>query len=100
MAYFTDICQNGHLIPRQYGEEIVQDLEEKYARDASAFARHLESRFETNETIAKYPFVTSEVYMLPLFEIGRRLVKDSPKSTPTKKMYDKLPIKEAIQGRF
>lgn len=75
MAYFTDICQNGHLIPRQYGEEMVQDLEEKYARNASAFARHLESLFETNETIAKYPFVTSEVYMLPLFEIGRRLVR-------------------------
>ena len=91
------ICQDGQFIARPYDEEMVKDLEEMYDGDTSAFARHLETLFERNETIAKYPFVTSEVYMLLLFEIGRRLVKDSPNSTPTKKEYDKLPIKEAIQ---
>ena len=92
------ICQNGQFMPRLYDEEMVKDLEEMYDGDTSAFARHLKTLFGNNETIAKYPFVTSEVYMLLLFEIGRRLVEDSPNSTPTKKKYDELPIKEAIQG--
>ena len=92
------VCQDGQFIARPYDKEMVKDLEEMYDGDTSAFARHLETLFERNETIAKYPFVTSEVYMLLLFEIGRRLVKDSTNSTPTKKEYDKLPIKEAIQG--
>ena len=91
------IRQGGRLIARPYNEEMVKDLEEVYDDDTSAFARHLETLFKRNEAIAKYPFVTSEVYMLLLFEIGRRLVEDSPNSTPTKKKYDELPIKKAIQ---
>lgn len=91
------ICQDGHFIARSYDEKMVEDLEEMYGDDTSAFARHLESLFETNKTIAKYPFVTSEVYMLLLFERGRRLVKDSPESPPEKTALDKLPIKDAIK---
>ena len=91
------ICRDGQFIARPYDEEMVKDLEEMYNGDTSAFARHLKTLFEKNENIAKYPFVISEVYILLLFEIGRRSVKDSPKSTPTKKKYDELPIKEAIQ---
>ena len=92
------ICQDGQFIARPYDEEMVKDLEEMYDGDTSAFARHLETLLRKNETIAKYPFVTSEVYMLLLFEIGRRLVIDSPKSTDMKKRYDNFLIKEAIQG--
>lgn len=92
------IRQGSRYIGRPYNEEMVKDLEEMYGDDTSAFARHLTTLFQKNETIAKYPFVTSELYMLLLFEIGRRSVKDSPKSTLTKKKLDKLPIKKAIQG--
>lgn len=85
-------------IGRPYGQEMISDLEEIYDDDTSAFARHLKKLFTNNATIAKYPFVTSEVYMLLLFERGRRSVKDSEKSTPKKKKFDGLPIKEAIQN--
>jgi len=77
---------------------MVNDLEGAYNGETSTFAKDLNSLFQTNKTIAKLPFVTSELYMLLLFEIGRRLVKDPKKSTPMKEKFDKLPIKEAIQG--
>lgn len=85
-------------IGRAYGQEMISDLKEIYGNDTSAFARHLEKLFTNNATIAKYPFVTSEVYMLLLFERGRRSVKDSAKSTPRKNKFDGLPIREAIQN--
>ena len=91
------ILQGGKFIARPYDEEMVEDLEEMYGEDTSPFAEHLNTLFSNNETIAKYPFVTSEVYMLLLFEKGRRLVKDSPNSTDRKKRYDKLAIKSAIE---
>lgn len=95
---FLFIWQGSRYIGRSYNEEMVKDLKEMYGDDTSAFARHLTTPFQKNETIAKYPFVTSEPYMLLLFEIGRRLVKNSPKSTLEKMKLDKLPIKKTIQG--
>jgi len=93
------ICdESGKFIGRSYCGDMVCDLYETYSEDTSKFARDLNSLFQTNETIAEFPFVTSELYMLLLFEIGRRLVKDPNISTPMKEKFDKLPIKEAIQG--
>ena len=94
-----DIWQDGKFIAgRAYDEEMVKDLKETYTGDTSAFARDMNTLFQNNETIAKYPFVTSELYMLLLFEIGRRLVKNSPKSTERKKKFDAVLVKEAIKG--
>ena len=92
------IWQVCRFIARPYDEEMVKDLEEIYGGDTAAFTRHLNTLFRKNETIAKYPFVTSELYMLLLFEIARRSVRESMNSSPAKKKFDKLPIKEAIQG--
>lgn len=91
------IYKDGGFISRPYGKEMVEDLWEMYDGHTSAFARHLKALFQKNETFAEYPFVTSEVYMLLLFEIGRRSVEDSRvSSTRKKRKLDKLPIKEAI----
>ena len=83
------------FIGRAYGEPLVEDLNKKY-KETSSLAKDLEELFKDNTNIAEYPFVTSEVYILLLFEIARRRVKDLEKSTDLKKRLDKLKINEAI----
>lgn len=92
------IFKHGEFRARAYSELLVEDLEEIYDGNTSAFATDLEGLFKNNETIATYPSVTSEVYMLMLFERGRRSVNDSDYSTDTKKELDSLNIKDAIKG--
>ena len=61
------------------------------------FAKHLKKLlFENNSEIADYPFVTSEVYILLLFEIARRRVKNLPDPTFLKKELHAVKIDEAI----
>ena len=81
---------------RSYDWRLVKELREKYREDICLFAKHLEELFENNTKIVEYPFVTSEVYILWLFEIARRRVKDSKNSTDKKKQLDALKIDEAI----
>ena len=75
---------SGWFIGRAYGKAMTDDLEKSYNGDTRAFATHLEKLFEDNTSIGQFPFVTSEVYMLLLFEIARRQVKDSDESTDKK----------------
>ena len=86
----------GFTTERSYNMNLVEELCEEYGEDIFEFAEHLEELFENNTKIAEYPFVTSELYILLLFEIARRRVKDSKKSTDGKKEYDELKIDEAI----
>ena len=81
---------------RSYNMGLVNELIETYGQNLCLFGKHLEKLFENNTKIALYPFVTSEVYILWLFEIARRRVKDSKNSTHEKKEYDALKIDEAI----
>ena len=80
---------------RSYGI-MMNELRETYGHNTRLLAKGLKNLFENNTKIALYPFVTSEVYILWLFEIARRRVKDSKKSTDAKKEYDELKIDEAI----
>ena len=97
---------NGHIsirtdsgfIGRSYCEAMTDDLEKSYSGDTRAFAKDLEKLFKNNKKMAEFHFVTSEVYMLLLFEIARRQVKDSDESTKKKKRLDALPIESAIMN--
>ena len=75
---------------------MMNELRETYGHNTCLLAKDLKKLFENNTKIALYPFVTSEVYILWLFEIARRRVKDSKKSTDGKKAFDELKIDEAI----
>ena len=75
---------------------MMNELRETYGHNTRLLAKDLKKLFENNTKIALNPFVTSEVYILWLFEIARRRVKDSKKSTDLKKEYDELKIDEAI----
>lgn len=77
---------------RSYDKQLVDKLDEKYETNTSSFAEDLEDLFKNNTNIAGYPFVTSEVYILLLFEIARQRVKGSDEM----KKYNKLKIDEAI----
>ena len=90
------VLQDRKFICRSYGQCLVDELNEKYGRKTSLLAEHLEKLFEDNSNIAEYSFVTSEVYILWLFEIARRRVKDSKDATNLKKAYDTLEIDGAI----
>ena len=81
---------------RSYGLFLVYKLRETYGHNTRLLAKGLKNLFKNNTKIALYPFVTSEVYILWLFEIARRRVKDSKNSTDKRKAYDELEIDEAI----
>lgn len=96
---FLEIRLMGRVFSgRAYHKQMVKDLADSYEGDTSALAEDLQTLFQNNKTIDEYPFVTSEVYMLLLFERGRRLVTNSAESTQLKKRFDALPIRKAIQG--
>ncbi|KAJ7365934.1 hypothetical protein OS493_002670, partial [Desmophyllum pertusum] len=85
MAYFLYGSRIvGGSSEEHVAKAMTDDLEKSYNGDTRAFATHLEKLFEDNTSIGQFPFVTSEVYMLLLFEIARRQVKDSDESTDKK----------------
>ena len=86
------VLQGREFISKFYDGLLVEKLNKQYGFKTSLFAEHLENLFKNNTKIAGYPFVTSEVYILLLFEIARRRVKDSEEM----KKYKKLKIDEAI----
>ena len=92
----TSVLQGREFTKRSYNQCLVKELKEKYGDNTSLFAKHLELLFKNNTNMASYPFVTSEVYILLLFEIARQRVKDSKTLTAKRKQLDKLKIDEAI----
>ena len=86
------VLQGREFICKFYDGLLVEKLNKQYGCKTSLFAEHLEKLFKDNTSIARYPFVTSEVYILWLFEIARRRVKDSEEM----KKYNKLKIDGAI----
>ncbi|CAH3143328.1 unnamed protein product [Pocillopora meandrina] len=93
---FMKVLQDRKFIRRYYNQCLVDELNEKYGRKTSLLAEHLEKLFEDNSNIAEYSFVTSEVYILWLFEIARRRVEDSMNAPKLKEAYDEHKIDGAI----
>ena len=77
-------------ITRSY-DNLNSSLKEAYKEDTKRFAQDIKNVFENNLKIFDVPQATASAYMLLLFEIGRRLVKDSRSDL------DKLPIAIAIE---
>ena len=93
---FMKVLQDRQFFFKSYNQCLVDELNEKYGRKTSLLAEHLEKLFEDNSNIAEYSFVTSEVYILWLFEIARRRVKDSEDTTKLKEAYHEHKIDGAI----
>ena len=77
-------------------KELNADLKSKYNGNTQLFAQHIKSLFQNNSVVLENdPQATYEVYILLLFEIARRLVKENA-PTEKKKKFDDLPIGSAI----
>ena len=77
-------------------DNLSADLKSKYNGNTQLFAQHIKSLFQDNSVVLENdPQATYEVYILLLFEIARRLVKENA-PTEKKKKYDDLPIGSAI----
>ena len=77
-------------------EKLNAELESKYDKNTQLFAQHIKSLFQNNSVVLENdPQATYEVYILLLFEIARRLVKENA-PTEKKKKFDDLPIGSAI----
>ena len=76
--------------------ELNEDLKSKYNGNTKSFAQHIKKLFQNNSKVPENcPQATFEVYILLLFEIARRLVReDAP--TEKKEKLDDLPIGSAI----
>ena len=76
--------------------ELNADLKSKYNGNTKSFAQHIKKLFQNNSKVPENcPQATFEVYILLLFEIARRLVReDAP--TEKKQKLDDLPIGSAI----
>lgn len=76
--------------------ELNADLKSKYNGNTKSFAQHIKKLFQNNSKVPEnFPQATFEVYILLLFEIARRLVReDAP--TRKKEELDDLPIGSAI----
>ena len=80
-----------------YGNDLVDKLKEQYSSDTKKFAQDIKRVFKNNSELFNCGNeIIKDVYFLLLFEIGRRLVKDDPKSPPRKRKLDNLRISEAI----
>ena len=76
--------------------ELNADLKSKYDGNTQLFAQHIKSLFQDNSVVLENdPQATYEAYILLLFEIARRLVKENA-PTEKKKKLDDLPIGSAI----
>ena len=86
-----------NIIKYSYDKDLVDKLKEQYSNDTKKFAQDIKRVFKDNSKLFKCGNeIIKDVYFLLLFEIGRRLVKDNPDSTPRKKELDNLLISEAI----
>ena len=73
--------------------EITQQLKHQYGKDTKTFAEDMKRVFKDNsELLGRRNEVIRDVYILLLFEIGRRLVEDGENSTDRKKALDNLSI--------
>ena len=78
-------------------ESITEELNALYRDSTNSFARDIRDVFEDNsKLLGCRNVVIQDVYILLLFEIGRRLVKDGKNPTGVKKALDNLPISGAI----
>ena len=81
---------------RKYDQEFVKELTKRYP-NTKEFAQDIKRFFKDNSELPQRGNeIIQDVYILLLFEIGRRLVKDSEKHTDRKKALDNLPISQAI----
>ena len=77
-------------------KELNADLKSKYNGNTQLFAQHIKSLFQNNSVVPENcPQATFEVYILLLFEIARRLVRENA-PTRRKEQLDDLPIGSAI----
>ena len=77
-------------------KELNADLKSKYNGNTQLFAQHIKSLFQNNSVVPENcPQATFEVYILLLFEIARRLVRENA-PTRKKEQLDDLPIGSAI----
>ena len=77
-------------------KELNADLKSKYNGNTQLFAQHIKSLFQNNSAVPENcPQATFEVYILLLFEIARRLVRENA-PTRKKEKLDDLPIGSAI----
>jgi len=81
-------------------KSITENLIAQYENDTETFAQDMKRVFKDNSELFQFSTVVSDVYMLLLFEIGRRLVIDGTESTNRKKALDKLPISAALTRIF
>ena len=77
--------------------ELKKKLILGYKDDTETFAKDMKRVFKDNSNLFRCRNeVIQDVYILLLFEIGRRLVKDGSNATDRKKGLDSLPISGAI----
>ena len=80
-------------------ENLAKELSKLYHNDTETFAKDVKRVFKDNSKLLEGGNeILQDVYILLLFEIGRRLVDDENVSElgPDKQAYDSLPISEAI----
>ena len=90
------ITRNGKALTY---ENLAKKLSQQYDNDTEGFAKDVKRVFKDNLKLLKGANeILQDVYILLLFEIGRRLVDDKNVSqlTPRKQAYDSLPISAAI----
>ena len=84
------------MIKWRYNKALVKKLNLRYSNDTKRFAQDIKLVFKDNSHLLRCGNeVIQDVYILLLFEIGRRLVKDG-KKTPVGEALDNLPISGAI----
>ena len=76
-------------------DELNGALKAHYETNTKQFAEDIKQLFNDNAQIADFPEATSEVYMILLYEVGRRLVQSEDPSEK-KEAFDVLPIGNAI----
>ena len=108
VKFFKDQPGNGFIwrkdprnprksIKYNYDNVLVDKLKEQYLNGTKKFAQDIKRVFKDNSKLLQWENeIIKDVYFLLLFEIGRRLVKDKPKSTRRKRALDNLRISEAI----
>ena len=92
----------GHVeFPERGGKRysaLGADLKRHYTTKTTSFAEDIKKLFKGNTQNEDIPQATMEAYMILLFEIARRLVKNSLFVNPSqrKKEFDRLPIGSAV----
>ena len=88
------------LIKWSYDAAFVKELNVQYSNDTKRFAQDIKRVFKNNWELFKCRNeIIQDVYILLLFEIGRRLVDEEnvpEKDRADKQAYDSLPISGAI----